>query len=80
MSISLAVPNEDRIRAVAYALWLEEGQPDGRAESHWLKANELVNTDANRLPAATVAASPKRAAAPKPAQAAAKTAAPRKRS
>ena len=38
---SSAVP-EDRIRAIAYSLWLEEGRPDGRAEAHWLKANALV--------------------------------------
>lgn len=29
---------EDRIREIAYFLWLEEGCPDGGAERHWLAA------------------------------------------
>lgn len=60
----------ERVRAVAYALWLEEGRPEGRAEHHWLKANELVAREI-----AAPAAKPKS----KPAVAAAKKAAPRKR-
>ena len=29
-----AVPSaEDQVKALAYALWLEEGQPEGRAEA-----------------------------------------------
>jgi hypothetical protein len=63
----LPVDREERVRAIAYALWLQEGQPHGRAEAHWLKANELVNAEANQP-----AAKPKHAAA-------AKKAAPRKR-
>lgn len=58
---------EDRVAAIAYALWLEEGQPQGRAEAHWFKALGLVNT--GEVPA------PKR----QPAAAAAKKSAPRKR-
>jgi hypothetical protein len=34
--------SEDQVRAIAYTLWLEEGCPDGRAEHHWFKANELA--------------------------------------
>jgi len=30
--------NEDHIRHYAYMLWLEEGQPEGRAEEHWSQA------------------------------------------
>jgi hypothetical protein len=33
---------EERVRAIAYTLWLEEGRPNGRDEAHWFKANELV--------------------------------------
>src|SRR5690349_14190499 len=33
---------EERIRERAYRLWLEEGQPDGKAEEHWEKARELL--------------------------------------
>ena len=66
--------SEDQVRATAYALWLEEGQPDGRAEAHWFKALQLVNTEAG--PAAAPIAKPKRKA---PAKAAAKKAASSKR-
>jgi hypothetical protein len=34
---------EEQIKAVAYRLWLDEGQPEGRAESHWFKAVDLVD-------------------------------------
>ncbi|WP_332682552.1 DUF2934 domain-containing protein, partial [Bosea sp. (in: a-proteobacteria)] len=29
------------IRRIAYALWMEEGQPDGRDREHWEKAKEI---------------------------------------
>jgi hypothetical protein len=38
---------EDRIRAKAYDLWLEEGRPEGRAEIHWDMASELVAIEQN---------------------------------
>ncbi|MFT3986738.1 DUF2934 domain-containing protein [Aestuariivirga sp.] len=66
------LPTEEKIREIAYALWLEEGQPDGRAEIHWLKASELVNAEAPPVV--------KKAGAPKKAAAVAKKPAPRKRS
>lgn len=34
--------DEDRVRLRAYKLWLEEGQPEGRADVHWDQARELV--------------------------------------
>ena len=37
---------EERIRAIAYSIWEEEGRPDGRAETHWLRACELVEAEA----------------------------------
>lgn len=37
---------EERIRAIAYAIWEEEGRPDGRAEEHWLKACGIVEAEA----------------------------------
>ena len=46
MSKLSSVQSEDRIRAIAYTLWLEEGRPEGRAEAHWSKAYELVNAEA----------------------------------
>ncbi len=75
--LSVTHATEDRIRAVAHALWLEEGQPEGRSEAHWLSAVEMVSAqtaDAKTAPKAAVPAAPKKLAA-----AAAKKAAPRKR-
>lgn len=37
---------EERIRAIAYSLWQEEGCPDGRDQEHWLKACALVDAEA----------------------------------
>jgi hypothetical protein len=36
---------EQRIRDIAYFLWLEEGSPEGRAERHWLEAEGLVGSE-----------------------------------
>ena len=38
---------DERIRAHAYRLWKEEGCPEGRAETHWEKARELVAIEDN---------------------------------
>ena len=51
---NLPLQADDRVRAIAYALWLEEGQPHGRAEAHWFKAQELVNAEALAPALATV--------------------------
>ena len=40
------MPKEERIRAIAYAIWEEEGRPEGRAEEHWFRACELVEAEA----------------------------------
>lgn len=37
---------EDRIRELAYRLWLEDGQPRGRSGEHWEKARELLALEA----------------------------------
>lgn len=29
---------EDKVRDRAFAIWVEEGRPEGRAEEHWFKA------------------------------------------
>jgi hypothetical protein len=36
--------HEERIRRVAYHMWLDEGRPEGRESAHWQKARELVAT------------------------------------
>jgi hypothetical protein len=35
----------DRIRDIAYFLWLEEGRPESAAERHWLAAETLLDSD-----------------------------------
>lgn len=77
--------SEDRVRAIAHKLWVDEGMPEGRAEAHWLQALEIANAEQlvamNKV--ASKAAAPKaKAAAPaakKPAAAAARKASPAKR-
>jgi hypothetical protein len=69
---------EDRVRAVAHALWLQEGQPDGRADAHWLSAVEIVNAETAK-PKAAPKAKAAVASAPKTRAAAATKAVPRKR-
>ncbi|HZS63152.1 MAG TPA: DUF2934 domain-containing protein [Xanthobacteraceae bacterium] len=40
--------HDERVKQRAYQLWEEEGRPDGRAESHWEKARELVAIEDNQ--------------------------------
>jgi Protein of unknown function (DUF2934) len=36
---------DERVRELAYFLWLEEGCPEGQAERHWLTAETLIESD-----------------------------------
>ena len=36
---------DDRIRELAYFLWLEEGRPEGEAERDWLAAETIIESD-----------------------------------
>ncbi len=36
---------EDRIREIAYFLWLEEGSPQGEAERHWQAAEIIFESE-----------------------------------
>ena len=41
-----ATPNrEDMIRERAYAIWIEEGRPDGFADDHWRKAADALDQE-----------------------------------
>jgi hypothetical protein len=40
--MSKAPVDETQIREVAYRLWQEEGQPEGRDQDHWSKAIETL--------------------------------------
>jgi len=48
---SAAPSREDRVKAMAYAIWLEEGRPEGRAEAHWFRALERLDAEAVTAPA-----------------------------
>ena len=39
---------EERVRARAYRLWQEEGCPEGRAQTHWKLARELIAIEDNQ--------------------------------
>ena len=41
-----AIPSTDQIAALAHKFWEDEGRPEGRAESHWLRAVEALNIPA----------------------------------
>jgi hypothetical protein len=36
---------EQRIRDIAYFLWLEAGCPEGDAEKHWFSAERFVDSE-----------------------------------
>lgn len=36
---------DDRIRELAYFLWMEEGCPDGAADRHWLAAETFIDSE-----------------------------------
>jgi hypothetical protein len=38
---------EDRVRQRAHKIWLREGKPEGRAETHWALAREEISTEEN---------------------------------
>jgi hypothetical protein len=38
---------EQRIRERAYHMWKMEGCPEGRADQYWLRAKEMIESEAN---------------------------------
>lgn len=46
--------DENDIRHRAYMLWLEEGQPDGRADDHWHQVRSDAGTKEDVPTAVTV--------------------------
>jgi hypothetical protein len=52
---------EETIRERAYHLWLADGQPEGKADIHWMNAqHEIAASVATSATAGTVAAKPAR--------------------
>ncbi|MFZ5964621.1 DUF2934 domain-containing protein [Thalassococcus sp. BH17M4-6] len=66
--------DDAQIAQAAYFLWLEEGQPEGRDQDHWIRAVETLTPAAKPRKPRAKAAAPKKAAAKAPA---AKAAAPK---
>ena len=42
-AVDNAEAREAQVRLHAYRLWLEEGQPEGRADEHWRLATEAAD-------------------------------------
>jgi hypothetical protein len=40
---------EQRIRTMAYYIWLDEGRPEGRADAHWQVATQSVSTEEGQV-------------------------------
>jgi hypothetical protein len=39
------INRDERVREIAYFLWLDGGSPEGEAERHWLAAEGLVEPE-----------------------------------
>ncbi len=44
---------QQKVRARAHALWLEAGQPDGKAQAHWAQAEQEITADRGAVADAT---------------------------
>ena len=78
--MTTATLNEAQIRETAYLLWLDEGQPEGRDQEHWLKAiDALTPATPKKKPARKAAAKPKAPAKAKATATAAKKPAAKKK-
>ena len=52
---------EETIRERAYHLWIADGQPEGKADIHWLDAQrEILATSVESLVSTAAAMKPKR--------------------
>ena len=60
---------EAKIREKARELWLAEGQPEGRADQHWLEAEAIVRAEAEAAAKPKAARKPRTAAKKEPAEA-----------
>lgn len=56
--------NEEQIRETAYLFWLDDGQPVGREEEHWLRAVDALTKPSPKAKATRKAAAKPRAAKP----------------
>lgn len=47
---------DQQIADLAYRFWQEEGHPQDRAEAHWLRAAELVDSETRKKPGPKIGA------------------------
>jgi hypothetical protein len=47
MSNSITEPSDEQIATLARKFWEEEGQPEGKAEEHWNRAQDQLRNDAS---------------------------------
>jgi hypothetical protein len=40
-----AMSRDERIEALAYQLWEEDGRPEGKSEEHWFRACALIDAE-----------------------------------
>jgi len=48
MSDSISEPSEEQIADLARKYWEEEGQPEGKAEEHWKRAQNQLRNEASK--------------------------------
>jgi hypothetical protein len=42
----VSMANDDKIRALAHQLWLDDGQPEGKEKEHWDRASAMLSAKA----------------------------------
>ncbi len=45
-AVPAAIPAIERIREIAYQLWVDAGQPEGAAEENWFEAERIAVNEA----------------------------------
>ena len=45
--LEITTPSDEQIAQLAHSLWEQEGQPEGRAEEHWARAEEQLRNNGN---------------------------------
>ena len=46
---TMTIPTDEEIRAKAYQLWKQAGEPEGQAESFWHQAEEELGRESTEL-------------------------------
>ncbi len=60
------MPEDDRIRRRAHAIWEREGRPDGRQQEHWAQARREIEAEEGAPPPQSAARAPQPSPPPDP--------------